>query len=150
MADASTTPDTPITDVVRGILGDFQQLMTQQVALLRSEVKKDWDITKMAMCPLATGMMLGMVALLEFGIAAGLGIYAAGSPVADPARIPMWGCFALAGLGFAIVGGILILVGTRTFQSFNPVPDETMRAFEKNLDAFVAGSNAPSGAPRAR
>jgi len=135
--------DTPITDVVRGILGDFQQLMTQQVALLRAEVKKDWDMTKAAMCPLAAGAMLGLVALLQFGIAAGLGIYAAASPVPDPARIPMWGCFALAGLAFGILGGVLILVGTRTFQSFNPLPDETMKAFEKNLQTFVSGSTAP-------
>jgi len=136
--------ETPMTDVVRGIVDDFQKLMTQQVALLRAEVKKDWDKTKIAMCPIAAGAAIGVVALLQLGIAAGLGIYAAASPNGlDPARIPMWGCFALAGLGFAVVSGILLAIGTRAFQSFNPLPDETMRAFEKNLQSLVTTTAAP-------
>jgi hypothetical protein len=141
---AECTTDTPITQVVGGILDDFQKLMTQQVALLRAEVTKDWGKTKSAMCPLAVGAAIGVVALLQFGIAVGLGIYAAASPAGvDPAHIPMWGCFALAGLGFAVVSGILVAVGARAFQSFNPLPDETMRAFEKNLQSFVTTSSAP-------
>jgi Putative Actinobacterial Holin-X, holin superfamily III len=134
-----TNCDTPITDVIRGIVDDFQKLITQQVALLRAEVTKDWHRTKLAMCPLAAGAAIGVVALLQFGIAAGLGIYAAASPAGvDPARIPMWGCFAIAGLGFAVVSGILIAVGARAFQSFNPLPEETVQAFETNLKSFVA------------
>ena len=141
---AETVSETPMTESLRGIVDDFQKLMTQEVALLRAEVKRDWDKAKMAMCPMAAGAALGIAALLQFGIAAGLGIYAAGSPVGlDPARIPMWGCFAIAGLAFGIVSGVLLAVGTRAFQSFNPLPEETMKAFEDNLHSFVATNAAP-------
>ncbi|HEX3315668.1 MAG TPA: phage holin family protein [Gemmataceae bacterium] len=141
---AETMSETPMTDSLRGIVDDFQKLMTQQVALLRAEVKRDWDKTKMAMCPLAAGAALGLVALLQLGIAAGLGIYAAASPAGtDPAHIPMWGCFGIAGLALAILSGILIAVGVRAFQSFNPLPDETMSSLEKNLQSLVSGTPAP-------
>jgi putative superfamily III holin-X len=139
---AETTTDTPMTNVVGGIVDDFQKLMTQEVALFRAEVKREWDKAKAAMCPMAAGAAVSMIALLQFGIAAGLGIHEAVSPAGiDPARLPMWGCFALAGLGFAIVSGILIAVGTRAFRSFNPLPDETVQAFEKNLQSFVASTS---------
>src|SRR5262249_53644616 len=115
-----------------------------------AELKRDWDITKMAVGPLAVGVALSLFAVLEFAIALGLGIYAAASPVPDPARIPMWGCFALAGLGFLVLGGILVIIATVTLRSFHPLPDETVRAFEKNLQAFVSGSNSRTvhNAPR--
>jgi Putative Actinobacterial Holin-X, holin superfamily III len=144
--DMPMTTETPMTNVMGGIVDDFQKLMTQQVALLRAEVKRDWDKTKMAMCPIAAGAALGLVALLQLGIAAGLGIYAAASPAGiDPARIPMWGCFALAGLAFGVVSGVLLAIGTRAFQSFNPLPDETIEAFEKNLQSFVTTTSASRG-----
>jgi putative superfamily III holin-X len=136
---AEIVSETPMTESLRGIIDDFQKLMSQEIALLRAEVTRDWGKAKLAMCPMAAGAAIGIAALLQFGIAAGLGIYAAGSPVGlDPARIPMWGCFAIAGLAFGIVSGILLAIGTRAFQSFNPLPEETVRAFEKNLESFVA------------
>jgi len=139
-----TTSETPMTDCVRGIVDDFQQLVTQQVALLRAEVKRDWDKTKIAMCPVAAGAALGLVALLQFGIAAGLGIYAAASPAGiDPASIPMWGCFALAGVAFAILSAVLLAVGVRAFQSFNPLPDESVSSLEKSLKSLVSGTSTP-------
>jgi len=144
-ADVST--ERPITEVVRGIVEDFQKLMTQQVALLRAEVKSDWEKTKMALMPMAAGAAFCLVALVQFGIAAGMLIYWATAPAGiDPARIPMWGAFGIAGILFAAIGGIMIAVGARAFNSFNPLPDETMRAFEKNLQSFVTTTGSPSDA----
>jgi hypothetical protein len=138
---AETTTDTPMTNVVGGIVDDFQKLMTQEVALFRAEVKREWDKAKAAMCPMAAGAAVSMIALLQFGIAAGLGIHEAVSPAGiDPARLPMWGCFALAGLAFGVVGGILLAIGMRMFQALHPLPDETMQALEKNLQTFVTSS----------
>jgi len=143
---AEVSTERPITEVVRGIVDDFQKLMTQQVALLRAEVTKDWQKTKMAMLPIAGGGAFCVVALLQLGIAAGLLIYWASAPAGlDPARIPMWAAFGIAGIAFAVIGGIMIAVGTHAFNSFNPLPDETMRAFEKNLQTFVT-TNSPSDA----
>jgi len=141
---AEVTTERPITEVVRGIVDDFQKLMTQQVALLRAEVKTDWEKTKMAMMPIAGGAAFGLVALMQFGIAVGMLIYWATSPAGiDPARIPMWGAFGIAGIIFAILSGIMFAVGMNAFKSFNPLPDETMRAFEKNLQTFVSSSSTP-------
>ena len=133
----ATTTDTPITDVVRGILGDFQQPVD---AAGRPSAVRSQEVgtsPRWRSVPLASGAMIGMVALLQFGIAGGLGIYAAASPVVDPARIPMWGCFALAEP--LVVGSVLILVGT--FQSFNPLPDETV-SYSKERSPSRPGSAA--------
>jgi hypothetical protein len=127
-----------ITEVVSGIVADVQKLVAQQLALLRSEVKGDWDRAKRAMRPMMAGMVVAAVGVMLAGLTAALALYWAVSPAdVDSARIPLWGCFGLTAAAFLIVGGGLIAAGVRAFQSFNPLPNETAEALEKNLKALV-------------
>lgn len=127
-----------ITEVVAGIVADVQKLAAQQLALLRSEIKGDWDRTKRAMWPMIVGMVFAAVGVVLAGLTAALALYWGVSPAdVDPARIPLWGCFGLTAAGFLVIGGGLIAAGVRAFQSFNPLPNETAEAFEKNLKALV-------------
>src|SRR5690349_21191885 len=64
------SPDAPKTDLgmtaaVSGIIADLQKLMTQQLALLRAEIRSDWEKSKRAMLPMVIGgLCLGGAALM--------------------------------------------------------------------------------------
>ena len=129
-----------LTDVVSGIVVDFQKLVAQQLALLRAEVRTDWDKSKRALKPIVIGAVFAAIGALLLGFAAAFGLHWAVSPAGvDAGRLPLWACFALTAAGFVVVGLALIAVGTKAFQSFNPLPVETAAALEQNLKALVDG-----------
>jgi len=115
-----------VTELVRGIVDDFQRLAKQQVEMLKSEFKEDVRRTKRA---------------TEFG---GLGIV----------LMTVGGLTLVACLVFllheqfqfsytasaGIIGGILTVAGIvlgvlayQLFESFNPLPDKTFHALQENL-----------------
>ncbi len=127
-----------LTDVVSGIVVDFQKLVAQQLALLRAEVRADWEKSKRALRPIFAGIALVAVGTILLGFAAAYGLHWAVSPAGnDLAKLPLWACFAITAIAFLVVGGGLIAIGTRAFQSFNILPNESAEALEKNLKALV-------------
>jgi len=120
--------DVSVTSLVTGIVGDAQELMKQQMALFKAEVREDMRKTTEA----ATSMGAGVAATLVGGIVL---------------------CFALAHLlhwalpnvdlwvWYAVVGGVVTAVGVgltctaiQKFRSFNPLPDQTAEALKENLE----------------
>jgi len=115
-----------LTELVSGIADDAQRLIHQQYQMLRAEIKEDVRRTKMAL------------AYMGFGIGASV-IGALFLVVALPLLIN-WGFALPEWAGWAIVGGVLLVVGLiglfagrRIFQKNNPLPDKTLNAVEENL-----------------
>jgi len=52
---------------------------------------------------------------------------------ADPASVPLWGCFGLVGVALAISGGALIFAGMKRFDSVNPLTGPTAQALEEDM-----------------
>jgi hypothetical protein len=132
--DIREPQDATVTGVIRGIVDDFQKLITQQLRLFRAEVQSDWTKTKQAGLPILCG--LGGLALsgILFALTLVHLLHWAMSPAgADPAAIPLWGCYGLTCAFFGLVGGGLTWWGIARFQTFNPLPDETARALEENV-----------------
>ena len=122
-----------MTELVRGIVDDAQELIKQQVAMVRAEIRQDMQKTKEAVLSLAAGVgvaVLGVI-LLCFMLAHLLH-WLTGPPGMDPASLPLWGCFAIVGGVLLIAGVALIFVGLRRFQTFNPLPDQSAQALEEN------------------
>ena len=125
-----------VTELVRGIVDDAQELIKQQVALVRAEIKQDMRRTKEAVTSLAAG---GVVAFLGVVLLCFLLVHLihwltlpAGQQV-DPASVPLWGCFGIVGGVLTLVGGVLIYLGIQRFNSFNPLPNESAQALEENV-----------------
>lgn len=129
-----------LTDMVAGIVADFQKLLSQQMALLRAEIRSDWSRTKSALIPIAIGAGLAVVGCILVGFCVAHLIYWAMMPPGmDPGRIPLWGCFGIAALAFLAIGGGLALAGIKTLKSFNPLPDQSADALKTNLKSIVEG-----------
>jgi hypothetical protein len=123
--------ESSMTGLVAGIIDDFQRLMEQQLRLLRREVQDDFGKTLEALTMLAVGGALAAVAgiLVAFALAHGLN-------AAYP-DLPLWGAYAIVGGGLALIGGALLYAGTKRFESFNPLPDESAQALKENVQCLM-------------
>jgi hypothetical protein len=135
MAHLETPPDTAsLMSMLKGIVDDAQELFRQQVALVRAEIRSDLQQTKQAALALVAGILpvtLGTVLLCFMFVHL---LHWATSPAgADPAGIPLWGCYGIVGGAFVLIGGALIYGGIRKFQSFNPLPDQSAEALQENV-----------------
>ena len=121
-----------MTELVRGIVDDVQELIKQQVAMVRAEIRQDVRKTKEAVTSLALGAGVAVlgVLLLCFMLVHLIHQLAGGG---DPASLPLWGCFGIIGGLLTVVGAVLIILGIQKFKSFNPLPDQSAKAVEENV-----------------
>jgi protein-S-isoprenylcysteine O-methyltransferase Ste14 len=119
--------DQNLSTLVTGILNDAQLLFRQQVDMVRHEVREDLRKTKEAAVPLAIGTYLALlgVALLSVTVALMLDKFT---------DLEAWSSFAIVGVVVALAGGGLFYAGKQKFASFNPLPDESAKALQENLE----------------
>jgi putative superfamily III holin-X len=125
--DLHTAPDTNITALVTGIINDAQELFKQQLALVRSEIRSDFQKTKEAIQSIAIGAGIAVIAVILVSLAL---VYLLNWAMPE---LHLWACYALVGATFAVVGALLIYAGVKKFQSFNPLPDQSVEALTENL-----------------
>jgi hypothetical protein len=122
----ATTNEASLTALVTGIVHDAEELFKQQMALFKTEMRQDYVRTKEAAISLGTGLgvaALGaiflcffVVYLLNWGLA-----------------IPLWGCYLIVGGVLCTAGVVLFFWGRSQFESFNPLPDQSVRAVKENV-----------------
>jgi len=138
MADQlqQTTPGTPgsMAPLVTGIIDDLQELIKQNLALFKVEVREDFKKTKEAAASLGVGIGLAVVGALHLTLMLVFLLWWASSPdVRSVSGLPLWVCFAIVGGLFAGVGTALFFKGKKKLDSFNPLPDETADALKENV-----------------
>lgn len=113
--------------LLSGIVNDAQELFKQQIALFRAEIREDFKRTRRASLTIGVGIGVGLlgVLLLSFMLVYLLKWLAPG--------LEMWGCYAIVGGLLLAAGGALCYAGTSEFNSFNPLPDQSLQALEENL-----------------
>src|SRR5215475_11185128 len=126
-SDVHTASEPSVTALVSGIVSDAQELIKQQVALMRTEIREDFRKTKEALLLLVAGALAAMPAtlLLCFGIVHILYWAAPG--------IPLGAWFLIVGGAIAIASAVLIYLGIKKFQSFNPLPVQSVAALRETL-----------------
>jgi hypothetical protein len=124
-----------VTSLVKGIVNDVGDLIKQEFRFARTELRTDLRRTGKASKFLAIGIF---VALLGLGVLILMLVHLLHwltSPTyADPAGLPLWACHAIVGGLLAGSGTVLILVGKKKFDSFNPLPDQTAKTLKENLE----------------
>jgi len=114
-----------VTSLVTGIVNDTQELIKKHLELFRTEVKEDFTKTKQALIPLIVGVVvMGVGALLICFTLVNL-IYWAAFP-----HLELWVCDAIVAGTFVLVGGILVYAGKKRFDTFNPLPDKTIKEIQ--------------------
>jgi len=115
-----------LTQLVTGIISDAQELLKQQLAMFKAEIKEDLRKTKEAALALGLGIGITLLGglLLVFML-----VYLLQWSTA----LPLWACYAIVGGALTLLGGILLYSGTRKLSSFNPLPDQSAEAVKENV-----------------
>jgi hypothetical protein len=125
-----------LASTFKGILDDALELMKQQFAMLKAEIRSDFHKLLSGLIPLFIGIGPLVLGGLMLCFALVHLIHWASVPAgvtADVARIPLWGCYAIVAAVFLLTGGILLAVGYARLKTVNPLPEETAKALEENL-----------------
>lgn len=124
--DLEPHPETTLTSIVSGIIGDFQELVKQQLDLFRSEVTADLRKTKEG----ATFLAVGSAALL-LGMALLCVMFVLFLSWLVPAW-PLWVFYLLVGGCVAVFGLVMALIGLNQFRSVSA--DQSIQSLEENLE----------------
>jgi len=123
-----------VAPLVSGIIDDLQELIKQNLAMFKVEVREDFKKTKDAAAALSVGIGLAVVGALHLTLMLVFLLWWAFDPnrSATPG-LPLWVCFGIVGGVFAGTGLALYLKGKHKLESFNPLPDETAQALKENV-----------------
>jgi len=129
-----TSSEPGIASLVKGIVDDFGDLIKQEFKFARTEVQGDLRKSKDAIVALAIGAGAAAVGLIFAGLMVVYLLHWLTSPPGeDRAGIPLWGCYGIVTLVFLGSGMALLLAGKKKFDSFNPLPDQTVNTVKENV-----------------
>ena len=128
MATETVTPPEgqSVTGLVSGIISDAQELLKQQVALVRAELKADFRRTLGAAALLAVG---GVCAVPALFLVCNMFVFM----LHELAGLSVWASYGIVGGAFVVLAVVLVGVGIQRFRSFNPMPDQSVEAFKENV-----------------
>jgi len=106
-----TEREPSLTHLVTGIINDTEELLKQQIQLVKVEVKNDVKGYVTASIPMAIGAIGMLVASVVLAFAA------AHALVAIWPSLPLWGAYAIVGGLLAAVCGAFIAVSAKKFSS---------------------------------
>jgi protein-S-isoprenylcysteine O-methyltransferase Ste14 len=116
-----------IGSLVSGILGDLRQLIREEIALARVEMREQAGRAK-----LAAGAFGAAAAALAFGCAFLLVAIAVG--VADLLEWPVWAGFLAVAVLLSICGMVMLSAGRSRLRSVHAVPEQTVQTLKENSE----------------
>ena len=127
MSAPAVSRDTSAAELLKGIIGDVDRLLQQELALAREEVREAAESLRRPVL----GLILGAVVA-----AFGSSILAVGFGRAWTSWLgwPTWTGYAMAGAALMIIGGgVLIGVG-RAFRRLDLVPRKTVETLGEQVE----------------
>jgi hypothetical protein len=125
--DLHTGSEPSLTGLVAGIINDAQELLKQQMALFKQEIKDDVRKTKEAALALSAGLGIVVVGGLLLCV---MLVHFLNWAVPS---LPLWSCYGIVGIVFVACGGALLYAGKKRFESFNPLPEQSVGALKENV-----------------
>jgi len=112
-SEVHANTESGITSLLTGITSDVQQLVRQEVALMRQEIQEEIHKTKDAAMAVALGATAAGVSLILIGFTA---VYV----LAAASALPLWAAFAIVASVIGIAAGVLLFMGKRQLESLRP------------------------------
>lgn len=125
--DTQTGQEPRLSELISGIVSDAEDLVKQQLALFKTEIKDEIRKTKEATLSLAGGVFVGVlgIVLLAFGLVYLLAwVFPA---------VPLFGWFLIVGAVLAGAGFALAWEGKNRLDSLHAVPEQSAQALKENV-----------------
>jgi hypothetical protein len=119
--------DTSVSQLIGGIVGDAQELVRQEIALARQEIREEISTAKNA------GVKLGIAGAV-LAIGGLLLVLMLAQALADLLDWPIWAGYGLVGLVLAVAGYILLSSAQKQIKEIRPVPEKTVETLKENVE----------------
>jgi len=129
-----TSSEPGISTLLRDIVNDIGDLVKQQIQFAQAEIKADLRKSKEALAFLALGAGSVFIGVLFFGLMLVHLLHWLTVPGLVESGLPLWGCHAIVAGLFLVTGVCLIVTGRKMFQSFNPLPVQTVQTAKENVE----------------
>jgi Na+/melibiose symporter-like transporter len=116
-----------ITALVTGIVNDGQELLRQQLALFKSEIRQEMTRARQAAVSLTTGLVIAVIGgVLLLGFMLPL-------LISWGFDLPVWVGFGIVGGALLFVGLIVCAIGRYKLETVHPLPEQTMQSIKENV-----------------
>ena|SRR5215471_4315162 len=126
MNETSSHAEPSLAQLLTGIANDAKELLRQELALAKHEVREDLRKTKTAMLSLGIGVGVAAIGGL-------LLILMLVHLLNALAGLPLWACYGIVGGLFLIMGGVLFLIAKHTIARIDVVPPQTVETMQENV-----------------
>jgi hypothetical protein len=126
-----------LAQLLTGIVNDAKELMRQELALAKHEIREDLRKTTKAMLSLGIGIGVAAIGGL-------LLILMLVHLLNALAGLPLWACYGIVGGLFLIIGGVLLLIAKNTIARIDVVPPQTVETMKENVQWIKEGAT-PDG-----
>lgn len=137
-----TPPDQSPVRLLKGIIGDLQDLLAQQIGVARAEIKADLhNMAEGALC-LLLGLGSGLVGGILWSFAFAHLLYWGFStvPPEQATTLPLWACYAIVAVPTTIGGAALIYMGHQKLTAVQIT--QTAEAVKENV-TWTTGNRLP-------
>jgi Putative Actinobacterial Holin-X, holin superfamily III len=126
MDAAPSNSEPSLAQLLTGIVNDAKELMRQELALAKHEIREDLRRTKAAMLSLGIGIGVAAIGGL-------LLILMLVHLLNALAGLPLWACYGIVGGLFLFIGGVLLLIAKNTIARIDVVPPQTVETMKENV-----------------
>lgn len=112
--------------LLSGIVGDAEELVQQQFALFKAELKDEMREARQALIPTLAGAGVAAIGAILFGFALVYLLQAVSA-------LELWACFLIVAGVLGIAGGIALAVGIQRLRELTPVADESVEELKENV-----------------
>lgn len=119
--------ETSVARLVSGIVDDAQELLKQQIALLKHEVRRDLKEARKISVSFGVCCVAGLLSVVLFSF---MLVYLVNWlwPV-----VPLWVCFGIFGVVGGVVAISLFFVAKERLEEMTPLSQEALDATKENL-----------------
>lgn len=115
-----------IKELISGVLDDTRELIREEIALARAELREELSKARTAAIALTTAVMTGVIGVVMLCVAAG-------GALADALDWPAWGGYGIVALMLLGAALALVAVGRKRLASIRPLP-KTMGSLRENVE----------------
>jgi F0F1-type ATP synthase assembly protein I len=132
--DAPANSNTSTVTLIRGVIGDMETLVKQQLKLFQTELKAEGKEIRNGVISMAVSLGVLLIGGVLLGIALA-------SILVEVLSLPVWVSYGIVGLAVAGLGAGLFFNGTREVKSALPLADESMKTLEENIECLTQPKN---------
>ena len=116
--------DRSFSELLQGIIHNVQDIVRSEVRLAKTEIREEAIKARASLLLLGAGAVTGLFAILFLllMIVSALALI-----------VPNWAAALIVAVALAVVAGVMLAGGVKSFQKLHPTPERTVESIKENI-----------------